>query len=202
MVSCRAVHATQERDAEVIDLQRQLAEFETTEAPLPVLAYAGGGHDDEGRERVAQLERQLQLQLQGRCLPQLTVSMWVPVYSTLVRISKPSAQQLVDRCRASSTHAAWCWVVAPGSASPQMRTPRKSRVDGTLAAGSHAHMLRPRCVHASSPHDTWLPAGWSLCLQHALLPCPSSGRSRRTRPSRTCCEALPSQVGLLPCMCM
>ena len=57
----------QERDSEVADLQRQLAEFEESETALPVLAFSGGGYDEDGRERVAQLERQLSLQLQGRC---------------------------------------------------------------------------------------------------------------------------------------
>ena len=60
--------AAQERDAEVAGLQRQLAEFAEAEAPLPVYAFAGGPQvDEDGRERVAQLEKQLTLELQGRC---------------------------------------------------------------------------------------------------------------------------------------
>ena len=56
----------QEREAEVADLQRQLAEFEEAEeapAAVPALVPAGGladTVDEEGRERVAVLERQLQ----------------------------------------------------------------------------------------------------------------------------------------------
>ena len=64
-------HVLQERDAEVADLQRQLAEYEEPEeaaAAVPALVPAGGVREDEtdeeGRKRVAVLKRQLTQQLQ------------------------------------------------------------------------------------------------------------------------------------------
>ena len=61
----------QERDAEVANLQRQLAEYKEPEeavAAVPALVPAGGvgedETDEEGRERVAVLKRQLTKQLQ------------------------------------------------------------------------------------------------------------------------------------------